>query len=113
MLIAFIISCFRAYPTMLGATLLALLLGACAAQQPEQAHLSLTGKLGELSLDFMAHTANCSAGWGVQLAPSPDFSEANFIPASNCTDFTAFESAPTFAVRTLLTGLVTRRTTPR
>ena len=85
---------------------------ACAAlplvysQQPEQAHLAMTGKSGELSLDFMAHRANCSIGWGVQLSTSPDFTGASYIPAYACDDFTKEEPALTLAVRVLLTPLV-------
>ena len=76
------------------------------AQQPEQAHLALTGKPGELSLDFMAHEANCSAGWGAQLATTPDFTAADFIAAYACTDFTASSAQLSLAVRVLLPGLV-------
>ena len=84
-----------------------LLLGAALAQQPEQAHLALTGKPGELSLDFMAHRLNCSAvTWGAQIATSPDFTEANFVAASGCTDFTAQSPALALAVQVLFTGLV-------
>jgi hypothetical protein len=85
---------------------LALLLGAALAQQPEQAHLAMTGKPGELSLDFMAHAMNCSLAWGAQLATSPDFTEADFVPASGCVDFTAQEPSLTLAVQVLFTGLV-------
>ena len=91
---------------MSGLLLLALSLAGALAQQPEQAHLSLTGKEGELSLDFMAHRLNCTTTWGVQLATSPDFTQAEFIPASACTDFTLSEPALTLAVRVLLKGLV-------
>ena len=77
------------------------------AQQPEQAHLSLTGSPSELSLDFMAHEANCSVGYGAQLSTSPDFSAAAFVPASSCVDFTADEAGRlTLAVTVLFTGLV-------
>lgn len=86
--------------------LLALAFGGALAQQPEQAHLSLTGRDGELSLDFMAHRLNCSTTWGVQLGTSPDFTQAEFIPASACSDFTHSEPALTLAVRVLLRGLV-------
>ena len=76
------------------------------AQQPEQAHLALTGKPDELSLDFMAHEANCSAGYGAQLATTPDFTSADFIAAYACTDFTTSSAQLSLAVRVLLPKLV-------
>ena len=92
---------------MRGTVALSLLLGAVLAQQPEQAHLALTGKPGELSLDYISHRLNCSAvTWGAQLATSPDFSEADFVPASGCVDFTAQSPALALAVQVLFTGLV-------
>ncbi len=65
-------------------------------QQPEQAHLSLTGNPHELALDFFLHDSavGCNRSVGVQIGTSPDFTAASFIPAYNCTDFTSFESAP-------------------
>ena len=83
----------------------ALLVRASSAQQPEMAHLSVTGKAGELALDFMGHSANCSAAWGVQYGTSPDFSGASFVAAYACTDFTAQEPGPSYALRALMTGL--------
>ncbi len=65
----------------------------------------MTGKPGELSLDFMAHAANCSIGWGVQLSTTPDFTGASFIPAYACDDFSKQEPGLTLAVRVLLTPL--------
>jgi len=85
---------------------LAALLAAARAQQPEQAHLAYTGKAGELSLDFMAHGANCSLAWGAQVGTTPDFSAGEFVAAYACDDFTAQESTKTLAVRVLLQGLV-------
>jgi hypothetical protein len=69
---------------------------AASAQQPEQAHLSLTGAANTLSLDFMHHDANvgCNATVGVQIGTTPDFKAASFVPAYACDDFTAEESAP-------------------
>lgn len=111
-------------------------LALAAAQQPEQVHIAVTGKAGEISLDFMvrggvaragqrvasrrcaevsevpctlrsprrrhpqAHK-NCSLGYGAQIATTPEFSGASFVPAYACDDFTAQESIPTFAVRVL------------
>jgi len=66
------------------------------AQQPEQAHIALTGAPGELSLDFMAHEANCSAGWGAEIATSPDFKTSNFVPGYACDDFSATEMQATY-----------------
>ena len=86
--------------------LLAALAAVARAQQPEQAHISYTGKAGELSVDFMAHGANCSLNWGAQLATMPDFSSADFVAAYACDDFTASESAKTLAVRVRFEGLV-------
>lgn len=88
------------------AILLASALCALAQPQPEQAHIAKTGIAGQLSLDYMAHQANCSITYGVQLDTSPDFKSADFIPAYACTDFTKAESTLTLAVRVLLTGLV-------
>jgi phosphodiesterase/alkaline phosphatase D-like protein len=80
---------------------------AALAQQPEMAHLMYAGSAGSLSLDFMAHDANCSAGqWGAQISTSPDFSAASWTPAYACDDFTAQEPGPTFAVRVRFDGLV-------
>lgn len=64
------------------------------AQQPEQAHLSLTGTPGELSLDFMHHDAKvaCNSSVGVEIGTSPDFTASSFVPAYACSDFTAQES---------------------
>lgn len=73
--------------------------------QPEQAHLAYTGRAGELSLDFMAHGANCSEGWGAQIDTSPDFSQKDWVAAYACSDFTAMESTHTQAVRVLFSGL--------
>jgi hypothetical protein len=81
-------------------------LAVALAQQPEQAHLAYTGKAGELSLDFMAHGANCSLGWGAQLATTPDFSQGSYVAAYACDDFTASESSKTLAVRVRFEGLV-------
>lgn len=82
-----------------------------AAQQPEQAHLAVTGKAGEMSLDFMAHDAslNCT-GWGAQISTDPTFSEGEFVPSYACTDFTASEPGNTYAVRVLFTNLVVGQT---
>ena len=85
-------------------------LAAAAAQQPEQVHLALTGRAGELSLDAMVHDDNCSAAWGAQISTTPEFTSADFVPAYACDDFTASEMAPTFAVRVLLTGLAVGQT---
>lgn len=60
----------------------------------------------EVSLDFMAHEANCSVGYGAQLGTSPDFSAASFVPATSCTDFTKQESTLSLAVTVLFKGLV-------
>lgn len=67
-----------------------------ASQQPEQAHLALTGIPGTLSLDFMHHDTAiaCNSSVGVQIGTTPDFSAAAFVPAYACTDFTKNESAP-------------------
>ena len=54
----------------------------------------------------MAHAANCSVSWGVQLATTPDFTSADFVPALHCTDFTRSESTLTLAISVLLKGLV-------
>ena len=98
-------STMRTVASSAAAAAVAALLATARAQQPEQAHLAYTGKAGQLSLDFMAHGENCSLAWGVQIATSPDFSQADFVPAYACDDFTAQESARTLAVRALLTGL--------
>lgn len=83
------------------------LLSLAAAQQPEMAHLMFAGRPGSLSLDFMAHDANCSAGaWGAQISTSPDFTAASWVPGYACDDFTAEESTPTYAVRVRFDGLV-------
>jgi len=67
-----------------------------ASQQPEQAHLALTGIPGTLSLDFMHHdtAVACNSSVGVQIGTTPDFSAAEFVPAYACTDFTTNEGAP-------------------
>lgn len=54
----------------------------------------------------MAHSMNCSAGWGAQLGTSPDFTGASFVPAYACDDFTKSESVLTLAVRVLFKNLV-------
>lgn len=67
----------------------------------------LQGKTGELSVDFMSHHDNCSsANYGIVIDTSPDFSNKDFVAAYNCTDFSAFESTKTLAIRVLLTSLV-------
>jgi hypothetical protein len=43
----------------LSAAVAALTLGA-VAQQPDMAHIALTGKPGEISIDFVSHMPNCS-----------------------------------------------------
>jgi phosphodiesterase/alkaline phosphatase D-like protein len=62
----------------------------------------------------MAHNADLGCGskasWGVQLGTSPDFRTSSFIPAYACDNFTAQESAPTFAVRVLLKNLTVGQT---
>ena len=58
-------------------------------------------------MDFMSHHPNCSAAtYGLVIDTTPDFSNKDFVGAYNCSDFTKFESAPTLAVRVLLTNLV-------
>ena len=86
---------FSAGNKMFRAIALTFLVGA-AAQQPEQAHLSLTGHLNELSLDFMHHdpVIACNSSVGVQIGTTPDFTGSSFVPAYACTDFSAEESAP-------------------
>ena len=58
----------------------------------------------------MAHAANCSVTWGAQIGTSPDFTEASFVAAASCLDFTAQEMMPTYAVQVLFTGLVAGQT---
>lgn len=91
--------------TMRAILFAAMLTAMASAQQPEMAHLSVTGKQNELALDFVGHT-NCSVAWGVQYGTSPDLSAADFHPVYACTDYTASEPGPTFMLRALLTGLV-------
>ena len=88
-------------------SLVCALVACVLAQQPEQAHIAQTGSPSELSIDFMAHNGNCTSGFGVQVGTSPDLTAASFIPAYACDDFSSQESTSTFAVRVLLTGLVT------
>ena len=40
--------------------------GVASAQQPDMVHLALTGRSGEVSIDFASHRDNCS-GYGVQV----------------------------------------------
>jgi len=78
-----------------------------AAQMDDQVHLSLTGKSGELAVDFMSHHENCSSSsFGIVIDSSPDFTSKDFVAAYNCTDFSKFESTKTLAIRMLLTHLV-------
>jgi hypothetical protein len=87
------------------------LLSAASAQQPEQAHIAFTGRVGELSLDFMVHTGNCSEPLGVQLADSADFSVKDFVPAYACDVFGPNQvSTLTLAVRVLLQNLTAGKT---
>jgi hypothetical protein len=92
-------------PRLVSTLLVAAAASVAVAQQPEQAHISLTGIPGQISLDYMAHDAACSVGWGAEISTTPDFTIKTFVPAYACDDFTAQESMPTYAVRVLFTGL--------
>jgi hypothetical protein len=94
--------------TLAAATAVALLAAPAAAQQPEMAHLSLTGKPGEMAVDFASHPRDGTppASYGCLLGTTP--SPRQFFPAYNFTNFTSQDEAfggQTFLHQVLFTGL--------
>lgn len=88
------------------------LLALVRGQQPEMAHIALTGKAGQISVDFASHPRDGTppSSYGCLIGTSPDNwnNQMQFVTAYNMTNFTSQDAAfgdQTFLHQVLFTGL--------